>query len=473
MAVNTVAFSAVNALLFKPRAGWNVEGAGRIDVSGVGSSEEGLALPEYEHLAAATTAALIPAAQGRVALAWQQPGATETVWALVVSTTYFDILEQTALTGRLFPSSDADPAAVVSERFWREHLGATNLAGRTLTLNGVETPVIGVVPDAHDGPGGLYEPQVWIPLEARRLFGLTGKYDDQQMLWLSMLGRPAPGASVQTWRSSGSPSRSRHSQGVLAVGVADRIPFYIGFQRETDVATNDLSCMSGGCPRVAMYSVRPGFFHALDVPILRGRDLTGADADGLIVNQAFAETYFAGTSGVGEVVRIGPHGEPRVVIGIVRTTLQRGFSEQPTPVLYLPMVQSQLAEPLTIVARTSSDPASLVRAATDSLYRVEPTMAAESVMTMSGRLELLRWPLRSVSVFFGTCGVLALLLATIGLAAVMTHAVGQRMREFGVRLAIGANSRHLLRDVCSSGLRIAGFGTVGGMAFGLSRLPRR
>ena len=99
-------------------------------------------------------------------------------------------------------------------------------------------------------------------------------------------------------------------------------------------------------------------------------------------------------------------------------------------------------------------------------------MAAESVMTMSGRLELVRWPMRSVSVFFGTCGVLALLLATIGLTAVMAHAVGQRRREFGVRLAVGANSGHLLRDVFSSGLRIAGFGTVGGavLAFGLSRL---
>ena len=85
MAVNTVAFSAVNAFLFKPRAGWDVDGAGRIDVGGVGSAEQGLALPEYQRLAAATTGALIPAAQGRVALAWQRPDATETVWALVVS----------------------------------------------------------------------------------------------------------------------------------------------------------------------------------------------------------------------------------------------------------------------------------------------------------------------------------------------------------------------------------------------------
>jgi putative ABC transport system permease protein len=719
MAVNTVAFSAVNAFLFKPRAGWDVEGAGRIDVSGVGASEEGLALPEFQRLTAATTGALIPAAQGRVALAWQRPGATDTVWALVVSVTYFDILEQTALTGRLFASNDTDPAAVVSERFWREHLGATDLAGRTLTLNGVETPVIGVVPDAHDGPGGLYEPQVWIPLEARRLFGLTGKYDDAQMLWLSMLGRLAPGASIAEvnarlatgaaaiarewpasharrtarfvplsewvpelaavarasivgmaavgvvlliacfnvatlllaralereremgiraavgatrarlmrqqvvegvvlaslagvlaaivarwsqdllsvfaipiampqrlnvtpdWRvatfiatmvivagvlpclapalraarvnlvralsaagasgAGGRPSRGRQAlvvmqvagstgflilaalfvqgflgtrhvdpgfedsralvisvdlstdaagadrapvavermtgaiaalPGVIAVGVADRIPFYIGFQRETEIATGDVTCTSGRCPRVATYSVRPGFFDALDIPILRGRDLTAADPNGAIVNQAFAQTYFEGTNGVGEVVRIGPHGAPHVIIGVVRTTLQRGFSEPPTPVLYLPMADSQLAEPLTIVARTSGDPAALVRAATERLYQVQPTMAAESVMTMSGRLEVVRWPLRSVSVFFAACGVLALLLATIGLAAVMSHAVGQRRREFGVRLAIGASSGRLVRDVFWSGLGIAGVGTVGGivLALGLSRL---
>ena len=719
MAVNSVAFSAVNAFLFKARAGWDVEGAGRIEATGVGSSEEGLALPEYQRLADATAGALVPAAQGRVALAWQRPGATETVWALVVSSTYFDILEQTALIGRLLASSDTGATAVVSERFWREQLGAAGLAGKTLTLNGVDTPIIGVVPDSHDGPGGLYAPQVWIPLEARRTFGLTGKYDDERTLWLSMLGRLLRGTSVAevnarlaagaaaiahewpgthsrrtarfvplsewvpevaavarasvvgmaavavvlliacfnvatlllaralereremgiraavgatrwrlvrqqlvegvvlaglagvcasiiaTWRqdllsvfaipiampqrlnvtpdlrvaafiavmvvvagvlpcvapalkaarvnlvhalsaqgaagAGGRPSAARRGLGIMqvagstaflilaaqfvlgflgtrqldpgfedsralvisidpsadpgnsarapqaieritsaiaalpgvtAVGIADRIPFYIGFTRETEIANTDAPCARGGCPRIATYSVAPGFFDAMDVPILRGRDLTVVDADGVIVNEAFAQTWFGGASAVGEVLRTGSQGEPRVVVGVVRTTLQRGFNEQPTPVLYLPITRAQLAEPLTIVARTASDPAPLVRAASERLYRVEPSLAAESVMTMSGRLEMVRWPLRSVSVFFGVCGVLALLLATIGLAAVMSHAVGQRVREFGVRLAIGASGGQLLRGVFASGLRIAGLGALAGvvLAFGLSQL---
>ena len=719
MVVNTVAFSAVNAFLFKPRAGWDVEGAGRIEFTGVGSSEEGLALPEYQRLADATAGALVAAAQGRVALAWQRPGATETAWALVVSSTYFNILEETALIGRLLVPGEAGAVAVVSERFWRERLGAEDIAGRTLTLNGVDTPIIGVVSDSHEGPGGLYAPQVWIPLDARRTFGLAARYDDERTRWLSMFGRLEDGTSVAElnarlaagaaaiahewpatharssarfvpfsewvpevaavarasvvgmaavavvlliacfnvatlllaralereremgiraavgatrWRlvqqqlveglvlsslagvcaciianwsqdllavfaipiampqqlnvtpdvrvaafiaamvvlagvlpcvapalkaarvnlvralsaqgAAGAgrrPSAARrglvmmqvagstaflilatlfvqgflgtgqidpgfeasralvisidpstdpaHSAraplaieritsaiaalpGVTAVGVADRIPFYLGFTRETEVANTDAPCARGGCPRIATYAVAPGFFDAMDVPILRGRDLTAVEADGVIVNEAFARAWFGDASGVGDVLRLGPQGEPRVVVGVVRTTLQRGFHEQPTPVVYRPITQAQLAQPLTIVARTASDPAPLVRAAAESLYRVEPSLAAESVMTMSGRLEMVRWPLRSVSVFFGVCGVLALLLATIGLAAVMSHAVGQRMREFGVRLAIGASGGHLLRDVFSSGLRIAGLGALAGvvLAFALSRL---
>jgi putative ABC transport system permease protein len=719
IAVNTVAFSAVNAFLFKPRAGWDIEGAGRIEVTGVGSSEEGLALPEYERLTDATKGALVPAAQGRAALAWQRPGATETVWALVVSASYFDILEETALTGRLFAPGDTAAVAVVSERFWRDRLGSGNLAGQTLTLNGVDTPIIGVVPDSHNGPGGLYAPQVWIPLEARRAYGLTGKYDDERTLWLSMVGRLVDGTSVAevnvrlaagtaaiahewpathaqrtarfaplsewvpevaavarasvvgmaavaivlliacfnvatlllarglsreremgiraavgatrwrlvrqqlvegvvlsglagicasilaTWSQSllsvfaipiampqrldvtpdlrvaafialmvvaagvlpciapalkaarvnllralsaqgaagtgGRPTGARRTlvvlqvagstgfliltalfvqgfigtqrfdpgfederalviaidpssdrssgrrapetidrittaiaamPGVAAVGIADRIPFYIGFTRSIEVANAGSPCAHGGCPRIAAYSIAPGFFDAMDVPILRGRDLTAADANGVIVNEAFAQAWFQGASGLGELVRLGPESEPRVVVGVARTTLQRGFNEPPTPVVYLPITQAQFAEPLTIVARTVGDPAPLVRAASDTLYRVAPSLAAESVMTMSGRLEMVRWPLRSASVFFGVCGVLALVLATIGLAAVMAHAVGQRKREFGVRLAIGASGGQLLRGVLASGLHLAGMGALAGIvaALALSRL---
>jgi predicted permease len=588
-----------------------------------------------------------------------------------------------------------------------------------LTLNGIETPVIGVVPDSHEGPGGLYAPHVWIPLDARRLFGLTGKFDDPNTLWLSMFGRLAGGTSIAEvdarlaagaagiarewpatharrtarfvplsewvpelaavaraaivamaavgvvlliacfnvatlllaralereremgiraavgatqWRlarqqvieglvlaslagilaaivaswsqdllsafaipiampqrlnvapdlrvaafiavmvivagilpclapalgaarvdlvralsaqgavgTGGRPSPGRRGlvviqvagstallimaalfvrgflgtrqldpgfedsralviaidpstdaaiaarapvaieqirravaslPGITAVGVADRIPFYIGFTRETEVATTDARCEPGRCPRIATYSVAPGFFLAMDIPILRGRDLTAAEGDGIIVNEAFAEQWLDGTSGLGDVVRLGPDGEPRVIVGVVRTTLQRGFGERPTPVLYLPLTAAELAEPVTIVARTAGDPASLVRAVSESLAGVEPSMAAPSVMTMSARLEMPRWPLRSASVFFGICGMLALLLATIGLAAVMSHAVGRRMREFGVRRAVGANGGQLLRDVLASGLRIAGLGTIAGiaLAFGLSRL---
>jgi putative ABC transport system permease protein len=88
------------------------------------------------------------------------------------------------------------------------------------------------------------------------------------------------------------------------------------------------------------------------------------------------------------------------------------------------------------------------------------------LMTMRTRLELPRWPAVSGSKFFGACGTLALLLATIGLAAVMSHAVNQRRREFGVRLAVGATRYQLLRDVIRSGLGIAIPGIVVGLGLG-------
>lgn len=200
LAVNTVAFSAVNAFLFKERAGWAVEGAGRVQVAGgVGSSEEaGISPPEFERLAAATDRALISAVQGRTSLAWRRAGSSETIWALLVSAGYFEMLEARPLTGRLPGRRDdpARPGVVVSERFWRERLERAEIVSAQLTLNGVDFAVIGVLPDSYEDPGGLYAPQVWLPFEARRALQLPAHLETESAQWLAMFGRLAPGVSV-------------------------------------------------------------------------------------------------------------------------------------------------------------------------------------------------------------------------------------------------------------------------------------
>jgi putative ABC transport system permease protein len=713
MSVNTLAFSAVNAFLFKGRAGWDIEGMGRIDVAGVGSAEQGLSAPEFEILADAAGDALVPAAQGRLALAWQRPGATESVWALVVSSSYFEILEERALVGRLFMQrDDAAPAAVVSERFWRDRLNAAPPGPLEITLNGVVTPVIGVLPDTHEGPGGLYAPQVWVRYESRRLWAGPSeqfrKFDDENTLWLSMLGRLRPGTSVaeidarlqagaaaiaRAWprtharrqarfsllsewvpelqaiarasiavmgavgvvlliacfnvatlllaralerdREMGiraalgasrarllrqqvteglvlaalaavlaavvanwsqqllsafaipitvpqrlnvspdgrvaaflalmtlvggilpalapalrpvtqmltareapgaggrravtrhvlvvlqvtgstaflavatlfvqsflwtrnldpgfederavaitldpgaadSPARAQLSleriieslrdlPGVVAVAAADRLPLYIGFPRRTEIAKRDSSCASGGCEAVQTYAIGPGFFRALNVPMIGGREFGTTEGTGVIVNRTLAEQVFGRSDVVGEVLAVGAAGESRVIVGVARDMLQRSFVERPASALYEPLTAAAYARPLMLVAQTAGEPAPLVRAMAARIYEIDPSIAVESIQTMSARLEMPRWPMRAASLFFAICGTLALFLATVGLAAVMSHSVARRMREFGVRVAVGARRGQLLGGVLSSSLRVVAVGVGAGLLAG-------
>src|SRR5262245_48687003 len=198
LGVNAVAFGVVNAFLFRPRAGFDVQGAGRVMTSGGPTGEEGRSLFEYERLTAGTAGALETAVEGRTALAWTMSGRSETVWALLVSERYFPILETQPLIGRLF-SSGIDvgaPTAIVSERFWRERLASADVGTLRLTLNGVDTPVVGVLSDAFEGPGGLYAPQIWIPFEARRTFQVPARLEQPDTPWLGIIGRLTPGTSI-------------------------------------------------------------------------------------------------------------------------------------------------------------------------------------------------------------------------------------------------------------------------------------
>jgi hypothetical protein len=256
--------------------------------------------------------------------------------------------------------------------------------------------------------------------------------------------------------------RLRGLAGVVAVAQADRIPFSIGFPRVTEVGEAAKPCPPEGCAKVETFAVGDGFFQAMNVATARGRVFDGSAADiaGVVVNETFANRWFPSADAVGQVLRLGGQGERRVIIGITRNTLLHAFGERPAPAIYVPLTSTDYDKSVTIVARTSGDPAVLVRRVADAIHAVDPNIAPLSLTTMRTRLELPRWPMRAASTFFGVCGVLALVLATIGLAAMMAHAVGQRTREFGVRLAVGATSGQLFREVIGSSLRVVAPGLV-------------
>lgn len=198
--VNAVAFSAINGLLFKTRQFPGVEALGWIMYHSPGNPYSQISWPNYRDLAAASRTFESIAASGRVALSLQGDGQARQVWGLFVSANYFSTLRATPAIGRTFTSTDltgTDVPVVVSERFWREQLGGGHaIAGRTLVLNGRTVAVVGVMPDAFQGPNGLFEPDVYAPLDRMEVLNLPARRASRQEAWLGLVGRLGSGVTA-------------------------------------------------------------------------------------------------------------------------------------------------------------------------------------------------------------------------------------------------------------------------------------
>lgn len=195
--LNAVAFTAVNALFLTPNAGARVADAGWIFKTSRAGATGALSIAEVDLLTREARSFAAIAAEGRMPLAMAWDGHTEEVWSLLVTPNYFDVLGERPLAGRRFnAASPADSRGVlVSERFWQDRFGRADLSGQTLTLNGVDFGVVGVIAADHRGPGGLFSPDVWVPLDARHAMRLPASLDAPSQAWLVGIARLAGSTS--------------------------------------------------------------------------------------------------------------------------------------------------------------------------------------------------------------------------------------------------------------------------------------
>jgi predicted permease len=266
--------------------------------------------------------------------------------------------------------------------------------------------------------------------------------------------------------------RTRALPDVTGVAIADRAPFFIGFERETPVWPDGGTCDAAACPTVATLAAGPSYFDTMGIPLVAGREFSPADTDtAVIVNGAFARQQWPDGRGVGETVRIGGRGATVTVVGVTSKHQTRGLDRE-RPTMYFPIAREHYEGALTVVVRTAGAPSLLVRPFTEAAREVDPKVSLLAVKTMAQRMAVQLWPFRTVSWLFSICGSLALLLGTVGLASVIIHAVSQRRREFGVRVAIGATPRDLIADVLLGGARLLVPGLIVGLvlAAGLARL---
>jgi putative ABC transport system permease protein len=220
--------------------------------------------------------------------------------------------------------------------------------------------------------------------------------------------------------------------------------------------------------------VAPGYFKTMGIPLLAGRDFTSADVAGAapvtIVGEAAARHYWPGRTAVGQYLEeTTPQGRRlRLVVGVVRdvrsSTLIDGVAQS---VVYLPLEQerSGLISTMTVVARASGTRpvAADVRAAVASL---NPNLPIVTTDTLRDSIALGLIPQRVVALATASLGLASAILAAIGIYGVSSFAVSRRTREFGIRMALGASRKSILRMVLGQGVLLALGGTAIGIGLG-------
>jgi len=209
----------------------------------------------------------------------------------------------------------------------------------------------------------------------------------------------------------------------------------------------------------------------MGIPLLAGREFTARDTAEApkvaIVSQRIVREYFPGGPGeaLGRRVRLGDRGEWLTVVGVVADIRQRGLDQEVQPMIYVPFQQERgdVVRFVSFVARTAT-PASAVEGIRAEIRRAAPDLAIESTVTMDEAVAASVAPPRFRMLLLVLFAMTATLIATCGIYGVMAYAVTQRRREIGVRMALGAEPRDVLRLVLTRALRIVVAGLIVGLA---------
>jgi putative ABC transport system permease protein len=232
-------------------------------------------------------------------------------------------------------------------------------------------------------------------------------------------------------------------------------------------------------PRGQMRMVSPGFFAALGVPLIAGRDFNDLDRKAgepvAIISQTVAQRMFPSQEALNRHVIwtdplfkfIGMAPKPMRVVGIARDIDDEHMIPGPTLTVYQPFAQGPLFGGRLFV-HVRSDPYALVSPITRTIREISVDQPVERASTLEDvRAEVLT-PDRLNAIVFGGFAMVALTIAVVGVAGVLAFSVSARTREFGIRLAIGSNPRHLLMQVITEGAIITGIGIGAGLACGLA-----
>ena len=264
--------------------------------------------------------------------------------------------------------------------------------------------------------------------------------------------------------------RLRATPGISSAAAVSALPMEgvgnIGLRVAPADAPEDTTRMGLGLYLMAT----PGYFATMGVP-LRGQDLPALSDTAhrvAVINQSLAHALWPDREAVGRQLLLGE--ERRTVIGVVGDIRTRRLDETPDGQLYLPMSEQPQAY-ASIVAKGSGQPPAMLAALREAVHATDPMEPLYSMATMNDVIETTVAPRRTNTMLLALFGSLAVVLAAVGVFAVLSYGVEQRRREIGVRVALGAQRGDVIRLVVRQGVALAGVGALIGLiaAFVLSR----
>jgi predicted permease len=268
--------------------------------------------------------------------------------------------------------------------------------------------------------------------------------------------------------------------GVQSVAVSSRVP--LGFAGgSTSVKPEGYVAQTNESMETPVAIITPNYFQTTQIPMVKGRDFTLQDATRsqrvAIVNETFVNRYWPNQEALGKQLNSDLTHEWFTVVGVARDSKVNFLNEKPTPFVYLPQYQVPMSQQTivgsttNVMVRTMGDPLAFRKALEKTISELNADLVVFRVTTLDLNDQFASFPQRIAGTFVGAFGLLALVLAAVGIYGVTAYTTRQRTHEIGIRVALGASKEDILRLVLGQGFRLTLIGVAIGLAasFALTR----